>query len=686
MTKTTDSFNPTPFYTGIKWCLGVFMLCMLSFGITQAQNPCPVTVSLAKVHPTCNGDCDGSITANASNGSGQYTYMWSNGATTMSISSLCAGTYTVTVTDSVNNCSTTMTDSIFKGAVGAHVTKVNPGCSCTGSITVVGNGGNGGPYTYLWSTGETTNTRDSLCAGTYTVTITDDEGCTYVCITNLVSSGSFTMSADVEPDTNCVPGCSGSIMVTPDPGPVSNYMYMWSNGATTNSIMSLCAGTYTVTATDSSGCSVTQSYTVADSSNCGGGTCELTLSKVHPTCYGDCDGSVTANVSGGSGQYTYLWNTGATTMTISNQCAGMYTVTITDPVNQCSITDSTMIQKARVSGTVMITNATCGDCNGSMSVTPHGGNGWPYTFLWSTGDTTQTITDLCPGTYTITITDSEGCTWECPKVVLDDTTNCGNDCNDFTTYTQGGWGNPGAPGQYMAANFDSCFGSVVVGDACGFTITLTSVSAVQDFLPQGGTPAALTQNYTDPGSGNITVLAGQVLGVAFALGFDACDSSFSGSPNYLGEQIYIDSTSVFYGWSIQAIYDTARMVLSGCPSNYTPSEVNDAATAINENYDGGANEGWFVCPDDFTPAPAGKNTVKAEVFPNPFNKRLTINTKANDNLTIIVTDISGRVMETFSNVNGLLDINSDWDDGIYIITLINPSTGYKETIRAISTE
>ena len=662
------------------------MVCMLTFGFAQAQNPCPVMVSLAKDHPTCHGDCDGSITANASGGSGQYMYMWSNGDTSMSISSLCAGTYTVTVTDTVNNCSTTMTDSIFKGAVGANVTKVNPGCACTGSITVTGNGGNGGPYTYLWATGETTNSISNLCAGTYTVTITDDEGCTYVCVTTLVTSGTpFTMSAVVEPDTNCVPGCSGSIMVTPNPGPWSDYDYMWSNGDTTNSIMGLCAGTYTVTATDSSGCSVTQSYSVADSSNCGGGTCDLTLTKVHPTCYGDCDGSVTANVTGGSGQYTYLWNTGATTMTINNLCAGTYTVTITDPVNQCSVTDSTTIQKGRVSGSVTVTNASCGLCDGAITVTPHGGNGWPYTFLWSNGDTTQTIQDLCPGTYTITITDSEGCSWDCVKIVLEDTSGC--DSCDFTTYTQGGWGNPGAPGQYMAANFDSCFGSVVIGDPCGFTITLTSVTAVQDFLPQGGTPAALTQNYTDPGSGNITVLAGQLLGVAFALGFDACDPNFGASPNYLGEQVYVVNTSPFYGWSIQAIYDTARMVISGCPSAYTPAEVNDALTDVNENYDGGANNGLFVCPDDFVPAPAGKNIIKkAEIFPNPFNKRLSIDTKAKDNLTVIVTDVSGRVMETFTNVNGMLEINRDWDDGIYIITLINPATGLKETIRAISTE
>lgn len=652
------------------------------------SQPCNLNVTLSKTNPTCYGDCNGMVSANVTGGSGNYTYMWSNGATTASIMNLCAGTYAVTVMD--GNCTDSASTMIQKGRVGGNVVVTNAtGCgACDGSMSATGNGGNGGPYTFMWSNGATTSMIDSLCPGTYTVTITDDEGCTFVCAKTVHGAGSFNVNQTIKHDTSCVgTSCSGSITVSPSVGPASNYTYMWNTGATTAMISALCAGNYTVTVSNGAGCSVTETYMVADSSNCGGCNLGITIARTHPTCHGDCDGSMTANVTNGTGAYTYMWSNGATTRTINNLCAGTYTVTATD-ANQCTVTMSQSISKGMVGANLVKHNPTCGQCNGSLTVNGNGGNGAPYTYLWSTGATTNMIDSLCPGTYTATITDDEGCTFICITTIVNDTTGCNGCSNDFTTYTQGGWGNTGAPGQYMAAHFATCFpNGVTIGDSmCGNSITLTSVQAVRDFLPQGGTPAALTQSYVDPGAMNITVLAGQLLAAHFALGFDACDTAFSGSSNAINEVIYVgDTASPFYGWSIQTIHDTAMYILAGCGSAYTPSDVNAALTAFNENYDNGGDMGWYVCPDDFGPVATVKPPITiGNAYPTPFRDKVTVDLKERTGITITVSELNGKVLYKFTNASGLYEINGKFQKGMYLITLEDPRTGERQLIRTIS--
>ncbi len=164
-------------------------------------------------------------------------------------------------------------------------------------------------------------------------------------------------------------------------------------------------------------------------SNRANAQCNLTatLSKVNPTCYGDCNGNLTANPANGSGSYGYLWSNGSTTNPLSNQCAGTYTVTITDLVTQCHVTKSAAIAKGKVGATITKTPASCGLCNGVISVTGKGGNGGPYTYLWSNGATTSTITNACPNlNYAITVYDNLGCTFLCHAQV----TNVGTVVSD----------------------------------------------------------------------------------------------------------------------------------------------------------------------------------------------------------------------------------------------------------------
>ncbi len=185
------------------------------------------------------------------------------------------------------------------------------------------------------------------------------------------------------------------------------------------------AGAYVVTftATDSCGAQALCSYSIQVNAN----TCHLHIGckPTMPTCYGDCNGSISVTVTGGSGSYGYLWSNGATTNPIGPICAGTYTVTVTDLVTQCTLTKAIILKNKPKIGHIFTTvNATCGFCNGSLTIAGKGGNGGPYTYLWANGSTTANIAGLCPGSYTVTITDKLGCTVICTGKIVNKTRNC----------------------------------------------------------------------------------------------------------------------------------------------------------------------------------------------------------------------------------------------------------------------
>jgi len=162
-----------------------------------------------------------------------------------------------------------------------------------------------------------------------------------------------------------------------------------------------------------------------------------------------------------------------------------------------------------------------------------------------------------------------------------------NGCKGFRTQTPGGWGSPAAgdnPGEYRDANFDEAFpnGLVVGGD---FTLTLTSASAVEDFLPSGGSPAALNQDYTDPTQA-LGTLAGHVVALSLSIGFDECTTCdpFGSNTTPLKDLIF-DDGSVFDGMTVEDVLAEANRVLGGgAIIDFTASQLNDALTAVNENF------------------------------------------------------------------------------------------------------
>src|SRR5439155_651246 len=181
----------------------------------------------------------------------------------------------------------------------------------------------------LWNDGATTQDRTGLSAGTYTVTATDQGGCTATLTRTITQPDVLGMTGTVT-DVSITNGSDGAIDVTVTGG-TTPYSYLWNDGATTEDRSNLSAGTYTVTVTDHNGCSNTATFTVHQP-NC---TLDMSAQITNATCHGYSNGGIDISVTGAQGNVTYLWNDATTTQDRTGLAAGTYTVTATDG-NSCT--------------------------------------------------------------------------------------------------------------------------------------------------------------------------------------------------------------------------------------------------------------------------------------------------------------------------------------------------------------
>ena len=285
----------------------------------------------------------------------------------------------------------------------------------TGNIDLTVSG-NSGPYTYLWSDGSTTEDVTGFAPGTYTVTVCDANGCCVNTQATINAPVNCTFPVgNQHQNVACSSACNGWIKLYPHGTPP--YTYQWSTADTTKDIYNLCGGVYTSTVTDSQGCSHTCRYTINSSSAL------VASTTANNTCSGASIGSASVSVIGGTPLYTYLWDNGATTATISGLCPGIYCVVVTDQ-NGCSTSACATITSFQAINVVSsIRNATSlSACDGRYCIHTTGGT-MPYTIVWSTGASSvssngiDSITGLCPGTYTVTVTDANGCSRKVVKNV-----------------------------------------------------------------------------------------------------------------------------------------------------------------------------------------------------------------------------------------------------------------------------
>jgi len=381
-------------------------------GITVGQPAAAVSGTVVVTNVACFGGNTGAINLTPTGGVGPYTFNWGGGVTTEDRTTLTAGTYSVTITDA-NGCTGTVSGIVVTqpaAAVSAVTVVTNIACfgSSTGAINLTPTGGVG-PYTFNWGGGITTEDRTGLAAGTYTVTITDANGCTGTVSPTVSNVSAAALGGTAtKTDVSCNGGSNGTATVSVTGG-TTPYSYSWApSGGTNATATGLAAGTYTVTVTDFNGCQITRTVTVNQPATALGGI----ITKTDISCNGGSNGTASVAVTGGTTPYSYSWSpSGGTNAMATGLTAGTYTVTVTD-FNGCQITRTTTINQpaAALGGTISKTDISCnGGSNGTATVVVTGGT-TPYSYSWSpSGGTNASATGLASGTYTVTVTDFNGC-------------------------------------------------------------------------------------------------------------------------------------------------------------------------------------------------------------------------------------------------------------------------------------
>ncbi|MBL4657415.1 MAG: T9SS type A sorting domain-containing protein, partial [Flavobacteriales bacterium] len=406
-------------------------------------------------------------------------------------------------------------------AISTSTSSTNSSCTVDdGTATVVATGGNG-PYSYVWTpSSQTSATAIGIGAGTYTVVVTDADGCS-VSATATVGNANAPSLTNSASDETCSGTGDGTATVSATGG-TQPYVYLWDDpGAqAAATAVGLSAGTYTVTVTDATGCIAIGSSTVSSS---GGPT--VTTNSSAASC-GASDGVASANATGGTAPYTYLWSDpGAQTgPTAVNLTAGTYTVLVTD-AGGCSVSSTVTVTSAGGGATVttIAVGENCGNGDGSAAALASGGTP-PYNYLWNdpTAQTNSTATGLSAGTYTVIVGDASGCSTSSTVVVNGSVgptattsvtgSTCGNSDGSATVVATGGtppysysWNDPGTQTSATASGLGSGSYTIVVTDATG--CTGTQIASVSDIGAPTITTSSTDIDCNGDGDGSATVNA-----------------------------------------------------------------------------------------------------------------------------------------------------------------------------------
>ncbi|MBN4051303.1 proprotein convertase P-domain-containing protein, partial [bacterium AH-315-M05] len=499
--------------------------CADSASVT-INEPDLLSLSITEFPASC-GQPTGEACVTVSGGVSPYTYFWNTSPVQNSAcaTGLLTGSYDITVVDD-NDCAVTATAFISDLDVILtlnSVTDVTCYGGSDGDASVTASGGTS-PYTYSWSDGQTTSTATGLAAGSHTVTATDANGCS-ASLTITVNEPLPIVSSISTIGVSCNGGSDGTATVTPS-GVSPPYDYLWSNGQTTATATGLSATSYTVLVTDALGCDTTVNISITEPP-----PLVATISGViNVSCNGGSDGVATVTGSGGFPGYTYSWNTTPvqTTGTATGLAPIAYTATVVD-ANGCSTSTTITITEptALTASIIGSTNISCnGLCDGDATVAPAGGTP-AYTYIWNTTpvQSAPTATGLCPGTYTATVVDANGCdtsvniTITEPTLLTGSITSVNNvSCNggsdgDATATPSGGtapytylWDDPLTQTDSIADSLSVGTYNVSITDANGCNISL-SVTITEPTLLTASITSSTNVSCNGAGDGEATVTA-----------------------------------------------------------------------------------------------------------------------------------------------------------------------------------
>lgn len=487
--------------------------CVATTTVTINQPATAVGITLnSTTNVSCKGGSNGAINVSGTGGTPTYSYVLqpgSVGSTTGSYTGLSANTYMVIVTDA-NGCKDTLKNIIITEpatAVSLTLTSTTP-VSCKngsdGQIVMSGSGGTG-TLTYVLTPTSATNTTGTftgLIAGTYSVTVTDANGCTAtVSGINVTQPLPISVATLVRDSVNCNGGSDGSITVTGSGGNTGGYTYTLNPGSivnTTGNFTGLAAGTYTINIKDTKNCDTTFNVTIHQPS-------PVTISETHINvlCKGDATGSITVTGGGGTvgaAGYQYSLNGGpfGSSNVFSGLTAGSYTIQVRDKYGCLSsilnvvITEPTNALSGIVASTL---DPKChNSTDGEINITASGGTS-PYSYTLMPGsvtNTTGTFTGLGSGTYSVTITDNNNCTFTITNIILNNPTavavaasitqnvscNGGNDGIIDVTSVTGGQGSPYTVSLTgpVTSSYSGTTGTFTGLTAGNYTVTVTDAN------------------------------------------------------------------------------------------------------------------------------------------------------------------------------------------------------------------
>ena len=365
----------------------------------------------------CNGASTASATVTAIGGTPPYTCVWNTTPVQNGFiaTNLPAGVFVATVNDNAG-CQSSISIHIAAPPVmqvNVHTTPTSCTTSIgTASVNIVSNGT--APYTYSWNTTptQTTQTATNLGQGTYSVIITDAHTCTVSASATINTQPiSWSLAAATPTNVVCNGQSNGAVSVIINNPGANTFNYTWNTVPTQTTQMAINVavgtGTYTCTVTDANGCVLSTISAITEPS-----ALSLTINSAPTMCTGSV-GSLSAIAGGGTVPYTYAWNTAPiqTTSMVHNLAQGVYTVVITDAHNcRDSLGAAVNAVYPTLAVTETITKSICGGPSGAISVSSITPSSPPFIYLWNTGQATSGIGNLFPGTYTVNITDHNGCT------------------------------------------------------------------------------------------------------------------------------------------------------------------------------------------------------------------------------------------------------------------------------------
>jgi gliding motility-associated-like protein len=388
--------------------------CTGSADILMSE-PFPLEASLESDSTSCFGENNGSAILIPNGGTSPYTYLWDtgSGSQTDSIATgLSAGTYSVTLTDA-NDCEWVSEVAVQQPSeLSADLSADAPDChdAADGSITVTPSGGTAG-YSYNWSEAFLPNIPNitNLPAGSYSVTVSDQNGCSTTLSTTLDNPAPIEL--ELQPaDALCFNGNEGSITSSVS-GAIGTPVYNWDNGDNIADISELTSATYCLTVTDDNGCTA-EACAFVDQPP----ALVLSASTEDAGCEGQSNGLVDLTVDGGTNPYQYSWSNNVNTEDVSGLLAGNYSVTVLD-ANGCEETLSVIIEENSPFelGFIALPPACFGESSGAIDLAVNGAAG-QLSYTWSgTGGYQYSQEDpenISAGNYAVTVTDEEGCTAE----------------------------------------------------------------------------------------------------------------------------------------------------------------------------------------------------------------------------------------------------------------------------------